>query len=133
MKDTMMSPTSERAKKIRLDFEAAIDRLKRGEPTSPALAKRAATGRLKISPSSVALEAGHSRTLIGCKVSAYGDIRGRIADAASSPRARLSEADVVASLQDTIRKLRDELAVAQTLLAAQRIAIDALGSRDTFE
>lgn len=49
---------------IEQDFLAAIKRLEEGHPRSKELKKRAALGILKINVSTVAIEAGRSRTLI---------------------------------------------------------------------
>lgn len=56
--------TSSGTDPIEQDFIAALGRLSEGEPTNKQLKLRKSRGTLKINISTVALEAGHSRTLI---------------------------------------------------------------------
>ena len=63
---------------IEQDFMDAITRLRAGKPRHKMLKESAARGKLKINPSTVALDAGHSRTLIGKKVCRYPRIRALI-------------------------------------------------------
>lgn len=59
-------------------IEEAIARLERGEPINRELSKKVKLGTLRITISSVALEAGVSRTLIGHKNCPYPQLRARI-------------------------------------------------------
>ena len=59
----------------------ALRRLQEGNPSHPALIAANAQGKLKISFSSVATEAGVSRSLIGYDGCAYMEIRTLIAEA----------------------------------------------------
>jgi hypothetical protein len=127
--------TSKRRLKVEKDLITALERLKRGEPKNATLAKRAQSGRLSINPSTVAKEAGRSRTLIGSEGCAYGSVRELILQARNPSRARASRSgkDVIATLRQTVSELQAQLITARTLLAAQRITIDALsrgGSND---
>ena len=70
-------------------FEAALARLVTNQPQHPDLQAKVATGKLRISFSTVAKEAGRSRTLIGHEGCTYPGIRRRILELMEeSPRAR---------------------------------------------
>jgi hypothetical protein len=56
----------------------ALTRVKEGRPQNPKLIEQAKKGRLKPSPSSVAAEAGVSRTLIGYDECRYKEVRKKI-------------------------------------------------------
>ncbi|MBK5152475.1 hypothetical protein IQ285_32775 [Burkholderia sp. R-69608] len=58
-----------------MEFKNALDRLVAGEPTDKMLEIKAKRGTLRIGPSSVAVEAGRARTLIGHAKCAYPRIR----------------------------------------------------------
>lgn len=60
------------------DFEEAIGRLVVGKPRHPELIARAAKSRLRININVVALEAGHSRTLLYAGGDRYQQLRSRI-------------------------------------------------------
>jgi len=102
---------------IEQDFLAAIGRLSDGEPQNKKLKTRKAKGTLKINFSSVALEAGRSRTLIaladGCR---YPRVRELVKQAAGGrtglptthseliARLRLDKAE----LQEQVKKYKAE-------------------------
>jgi hypothetical protein len=86
---------------IERDFLDALDRLEAGAPLNSALAKRAKLGTLKINMSSVAQEAGHSRTLIGHDGCKYPQVRGKV----TGFKTPLTEG---ATAEDVIRRLREE-------------------------
>lgn len=119
--------------KVEKDLMAALERLRRGEPRNAALSKRAQAGSLKINPSTVAREAGRSRTLIGSEGCAYGSVRRLVLQAGNRDTRGAPETkdDVVTTLRWKIAELQAQLTNARTLLAAQRITIDAL-SRTTL-
>ncbi len=102
---------------IERNFIAAIERILAGRPRHPKLRRQA---RASISFSSVALEAGHSRTLIALKDSAFAAIRDRILalrisdgkTAGPSRRVRLEEKNA-----ELRRRLTEALS---TVLAVQR-------------
>lgn len=72
----MSSPR--KLERIRQDFLNALRRLKSGRPKNRELRLRARLGTLKINPHSVALEAGHSRTLIGEADCRLPDVRSAV-------------------------------------------------------
>lgn len=95
---------------IERDFNEALDRLLAGKPQKPALRKLAAEGRLLINPSTVAEEAGRSRTLIGLEECRLPDVRNRILTASRggdivAPR---TVADVIMRLRENVVDLRRE-------------------------
>jgi hypothetical protein len=107
----------------------ALTRLKEGKPLHPDLKRRSTSGKLIINPVTVALEAGRSRTLIGGEGCRYPHIRELIFQASGRRQdVGLTKADVVEKLRGVVKTLQEDLAVARTLLAAQRITIDALKS-----
>jgi hypothetical protein len=116
-----------RRKTVEADFLNALSRLKEGKPLDPTLKKRAATGRLVINPVTVASEAGRSRTLVGSDDCAYPHIRELILQAGGRRRDDgVTKADIVEKLRSALKTLQEDLDTARTLLAAQRITIDAL-------
>jgi hypothetical protein len=66
------------AQKVERDLSEALQRLKVGTPTNPDLVRKSRRGVLRINPTTVAKEAGHSRTLISHERCAYPDIRAEI-------------------------------------------------------
>ncbi|MES2298674.1 MAG: hypothetical protein V4582_16640 [Pseudomonadota bacterium] len=88
---------------IEQDFMAAYDRLCDGEPKNKQLKARKAKGALKINVSNVALEAGHSRTLIaletGCR---YPRVRELI------KHAKTGRNGLPTTLNEIIARLRAE-------------------------
>jgi hypothetical protein len=85
-----MSTLSEsvRTKAARDALEEALVRLRLGKPRNPLLAAVAAQGKLKVTVTTVAKEAGVSRTSIGVENCRFPDIRTRIllGDAGNEPR-----------------------------------------------
>lgn len=63
---------------IEKNFIDAISRLREGKPRDKLLREKASKGKLKVNVSTVALEAGHSRTLIGKTVCRYPRVRQEI-------------------------------------------------------
>ena len=97
---------------------SALDRLELGQPENPSLRKLATLRRLKITISTVAAEAGLSRTLIGHERCQYPRVRAAIKakqNASTSPRTetemRLTQARQIAALKQAVR-------VRDTVLAA---------------
>lgn len=112
---------------IESDFRRALARLVSGEPTSPELVRmKAKLGYVRITPSSVAREAGHSRTNIGSKLCPYPDVRKAVLKYARTHRKRPSdggqagEADRSASYTQLVAKL----SVADTLNATLILELD---------
>jgi hypothetical protein len=124
-------PTKRRRRRtVEADFLNALSRLKEGKPLHPDLKRRAAAGQLTINPVTVALEAARSRTLIGSDRCRYPHIRELVLQASGRRQdSGVTKADVVEKLRGVIKTLQGDLASARTLLAAQRITIDALSRR----
>lgn len=97
--------------KTERELMEALDRVKRGEPKNKKLAKLQAAGKLKVSLSGVALESGHSRTLIGTKDCDYPRVRAAVlADMQPLERSEPTTArDVINLLRQDIQTLRIQL------------------------
>lgn len=65
---------------IEKDFRDALQRLQSSKPTNGLLRKKVQAGKLKVTIANVALEAGHSRTLIGMDDCKYPVTRKLIVD-----------------------------------------------------
>ena len=99
---------------IESDFNHAIDRLIEGKPTNPDLQKIAARKKLAITPTTVAMEAGRSRTLIALKQCRLPLIRRRVLSLSGdvlTPRLSGSAAEI-ARLKEENAALKLELAAA---------------------
>jgi len=81
-------------------FLEAIERLITGKPTNPRLQTAAAAGKLKMNVSNVAVEAGHSRTLIAYKGCKYPRVLDRIRNLLSNQPAPDSASAVLARLRE---------------------------------
>lgn len=99
------------------DLLDALDRLENAAPKHAKLKALAARGQLHISISSVALEAGRSRTLIGTHDCAYPAIRARILDSRPPPEQRRSQDEIIAVLRRDNQMLKAENARIATQLA----------------
>lgn len=115
------------------DFFEALERLQNGTPSNPELQARAAKGKLSINFSTVAQEAGRSRTLIGLDEEkqvddAYEEVRQAIRDAMSTEGANTEE-----HLRAQIRDLEDLLDSQQhQMLNEVRARERAERDRDTW-
>lgn len=107
----------EGANRVERDFMEALERLERGIPRQPRLRTLLSKGALRVSISSVALEAGRSRTLIGTADCAYPAIRKRIMDGQRLPAQRRTQDDIIAQLRRDNHTLRAENARIATQLA----------------
>ncbi|SIN94451.1 hypothetical protein SAMN05444168_1556 [Paraburkholderia phenazinium] len=85
------------------DFLQALERLQRGVPGNEELQSRHAAGRLRVNVASVALEAGHSRTLIGHDKCPYPNVRKQVLLAVRGDPEKKSE-----TLKNKIVRLRNE-------------------------
>ena len=104
---------------VERDFLDALDRLARGAPRSATLKTRVAKGTLRISFSSVAEEAGRSRTLIGTKKCPYPAVRDRIlAMTACTDPSVPAVQPPGRRVQEIIARLRDEIAILKSEKAA---------------
>lgn len=95
----------------------ALERLEKGMPRHPRLRALSARGALRVTVSSVALEAGRSRTLIGKADCAYPAIRKRIVDGQRPPAQRRTQDEIIAQLRRDKQALREENARIATQLA----------------
>jgi hypothetical protein len=83
-------------------------------PNNKALRARKAAGRLQLNFSTIALEAGHSRTLIGFKKCKYPQLRRDIqAELEARPNEPTSLAEVVSCLRQDLLTTRAELKFAK--------------------
>lgn len=118
-----------KARSVESDLLEALARLRAGTPRSKILQERSTKRGVAINPVTVALEAGRSRTLIGSDQCAYPHVRELVLQAGGNRRIpNTNKVDIVTKLRGVIGALENELAAAQTLLAAQRITIEALGA-----
>lgn len=96
------------------DFLEAIDRLVVGAPLNPSLAKRAKLRTIKVNISSVAQEAGHSRTLIGHDGCKYPRVRARVIGLKAPATEALNAEGVIRRLREENAELRKKLALRDT-------------------
>jgi hypothetical protein len=114
---------------IEQDFLDAIDRLREGEPKNKQLKARNAKGTLKVNVANVALEAGHSRTLIaletGCR---YPRVRELI------KQAKNGHDRLPTTLNEVIDRLRFDNAELRARLSTHKAALLAhFTARDKAE
>lgn len=111
---------------IQQDLENALSRLLAGIPTNPELKRRLAEGSLRLSISTVAMEAGRSRTLIGYEHCAYPHIRHEILRAVEDgPRAARSRG-LLKRAVTRIKELEERLAAISTINASLHVEIAKL-------
>lgn len=108
---------SEAMNQAERDFSEALERLERGTPRHQRLKALAAKGALRVTVSSVALEAGRSRTLIGTADCAYPEIRNRILAGRQPNAQHRTQDDIIARLRLDNQALRTENARIATQLA----------------
>lgn len=114
---------------IEQDFLDAIDRLRDGEPKNKLLKARKAKGRLKVNVANVALEAGHSRTLIaletGCR---YPRVRELI------KQAKTGRDGLPTTLNEVIAQLRADNAELRVQINTHKAAVmEHFNARDKAE
>ena len=95
---------------IERDFMDALDRLEANTPTNAELIKLAKPGILKINVSTVAKEAGHSRTLIGHNGCKYPRVRARIIGLKTPVEPALTAEAVINRLRQGNAELRQKIA-----------------------
>jgi len=100
-------------------FFDAIERLKQNRPNHPELQKRARLGTLFVNFSTVALEAGHSRTLIAHDGCPYPRVRAAIQGATEPAVEPRSAEAVIMKLRQENADLRRQIALG----ASQRAAL----------
>lgn len=117
--------TGRRTQAVRRDFEMALERLLEGKPTNKKLREQARAQKLRITVAAVALEAGHSRTLIGSEDCRFPQIRDRILDISRGKDQPVTTVTRLAtSLRATNAQLRAEVKVLrsqQALMLARMI------------
>jgi len=105
---------------IARNFNAAIDRILAGKPRNKKLLNKAKHGICPVNFSTVAIEAGHSRTLIALKSTRFSGIRDRIRAFSLSNRGP-ADPSRKARLEEKNAELRKKLSYAlSTALAALR-------------
>lgn len=114
---------------IEQDFLDAIDRLRDGLPKNKQLKGRRAKGTLKVNVANVALEAGHSRTLIaletGCR---YPRVRELIKQAKSG------HVGLPTTLNEVIDQLRADNAELRVQINTHKAAVmEHFNARDKAE
>jgi hypothetical protein len=117
------------------DFLAAYKRLSIGAPNNNELRQRAALGALEINISTLAKEAGHSRTLIGTRYTKYPSVRALIfpdekmtrdsdtGPEANATRRRPTQKEIIQSLRADQKALALERDKFATKLAETDIAL----------
>lgn len=106
---------------VRRNFEAALQRLLDGRPQNKKLRELSAAKKLRVTVAAVALEAGHSRTLIASDNCRFPDIRARILEAGEDERQPVT---TVTRLANSLRARNAELrAEVQALRSAQALML----------
>ena len=104
---------------VRRNLEAALQRLLDGRPRNKDLREAASRGKLRVTVAAVALEAGHSRTLIGSDECRFPDIRARIIDAGKDERQPVTTVTRLAnSMRARNAELRAEVQALRSVQAA---------------
>lgn len=91
------------------DFHDALDRLIAGQPRHKDLIALKSRRKLRINPSSVAKEAGHSRTHIGTRECRFPRVRDRIEALAQPVQSPSDSTDVIKELRRQVAELRVNL------------------------
>jgi hypothetical protein len=112
--------------RIQKAIEGAIGRLVQGSPNDPELASKAALGKLRINISTVAQEAGVSRTLIGTENCQYPELRAKVLGLSGKDVAVERKASELDALKDEIRRLKHEVKLRDTSQAALMIRCEQL-------
>lgn len=111
--------TSHPVDRIERDFLSAIERLEQKAPLLPSLQSLARTGRLKINKSTVAIEAGHSRT----KIYDYPRVIANIIGEQTPTRTAKTAMDVISKLRKDNAELKQERNAALSALASLTLRI----------
>lgn len=111
------------------DLLAALERLRRNEPTKPLLILRANQGKLKINPSTVSMEAGRSRTLIGMPNCALPDVRAKVLEAEAASGVYKLRVKAVRDAKAEADALKQALQISHTALASALIRISFLETK----
>ena len=96
----------------------ALQRLVDRRPQDPVLARNAQRGTLKINASTVAKEAGRSRTLVSYERCAYPRVRAAILNYRNPPNPAPSMAEINRRLRNENAELRRSIKLAREAMAA---------------
>ena len=96
----------------------ALQRLVDRRPQDPVLARKAQRGTLKINASTVAKEAGRSRTLVSHQRCAYPRVRAAILNYRTPPNQATSMAEINRRLRGENAELRRSIKLAREAMAA---------------
>lgn len=108
---------------IAQDFLDALQRLVEGRPTHKDLKAKAKSGTLKVNPSNVALEAGHSRTLIGLEDCRYPKVREAVMLAKGGAKALpTTYTQLISSLRADLATVKAERRLLETTMADHVLA-----------
>ncbi|WP_341905507.1 hypothetical protein [Polaromonas sp. YR568] len=108
-------PVTKRGLNVAQDFDDAIERLVLGNPLNAELKQRALEGKLKINASTVAQEAGHSRTLIALNACKFPLVREKILDLSKVVDAPSTSMAVMQKLRQENRNLKSDLDKSRSL------------------
>lgn len=117
--NSIQARTSLSKDRTRRLLREAMHRVAAGVPTNKELAKEASENRLKFTFSSVAQEAGVSRTLIGFKGCEYSDIRSEIQKLIRTK----------SPLAETVNRLNQEVEELREKVRRRRVGLSQLISR----
>ena len=112
----MSAYSSSEREQIRQDFEDAIARLQEGLPRNRDLKRLHAKGLLRFNVTTVAMEAGRSRTLIAHQNCAYPEVRRKVLDLC-----RPDQRTMPRTASDSIMRLREQV---KGLVAERDAALD---------
>lgn len=122
---------------IEQDLLDALQRLVDGKPTHKTLKAKAKEGRLKVNPSTVALEAGRSRTLIALEDCRYPKVREAVKLAQGGKKALpTTYTQLIASLRADLATVKAEKRLLETTMADHVLArrkAEVLARRDAAE
>lgn len=114
---------------VRKDFFAALARLRSGIPRHPDNVLALNAGKLKITPSSVAVEAGRSRTLIGMEGCKYPDVRREVLASKDQSQLQIKRSAAIKELAKEVSRLKDVIRQRDSALAAAMLQMDDLERR----
>jgi len=103
---------------VERELVEALQRLVDRRPQDPNLAQKAQRGTLKINVSSVAKEAGRSRTLLSHGRCAYPQVRAAILNYRNPPNQATSMAEINRRLRGENAELRRSIKLAREAMAA---------------
>lgn len=102
----------------------ALERIENGAPKDPALIKRSKRGALRVTISTVAQEAGFSRTLISHDRCAYPKVRAKILALRAPSAEPMSLAEINRRLRQDNAELRRSVKLARDSMAAMALRMN---------